>query len=93
MADPGKQSIMSSTFSTYVNSLTADAKQRYSTKLLYDSGTASLPDPYALTEKWSTNPNTWPDLTFGGIYLYLIDTPSIYNKDSMKAYKSLEAYK
>ena len=83
MADPGKQSIMSSTFSTYMNSLTADAKQRYSTKLLYDSGTASLPDPYALTEKWS----------IGDIYLYLIDTPSNHNKDSMTAYKSLEAYK
>ncbi|XP_041354900.1 uncharacterized protein LOC121372566 isoform X1 [Gigantopelta aegis] len=31
--------------------------------------------------------------SFGDVYLYLIDTPSIYNKDSMKAYKSLEAYK
>jgi hypothetical protein len=36
---------------------------------------------------------SYPDLTFGDIYLYLIDTPSIYTKESMKAYKSLEAYR
>lgn len=82
-----------SKFSTYYHSLPNDAKNRYSTKLFYDAGTKSLPDPYVLTEKWSTDPNTWPDLTFGDIYLYLIDTPSIFTKESMKAYKSLEAYK
>ncbi|CAC5369625.1 unnamed protein product [Mytilus coruscus] len=82
-----------SKFSTYYHSLPNDTKNRYSTKLFYDAGTKSLPDPYVLTEKWSTDPNTWPDLTFGDIYLYLIDTPSIFTKESMKAYKSLEAYK
>ncbi|CAC5403623.1 unnamed protein product [Mytilus coruscus] len=69
--------------------LRIDIQQSY----IYDAGTKSLPDPYVLTEKWSTDPNTWPDLTFGDIYLYLIDTPSIFTKESMKAYKSLEAYK
>ena len=82
-----------SSFSPYVNTLSLDAKQRYNSKLLCDSATNNLPDPYSLTEKWSTNPDTWPDLTFGDIYLYLIDTPSIYTKESMKAYKSLEAYR
>ena len=82
-----------SIFSPYVNTLSLDAKQRYTSKLLYDYGTKSLPDPYSLAEKWSTNPDSWPDLTFGDIYLYLIDTPSIYTKESMKAYKSLEAYR
>jgi hypothetical protein len=78
-----------SIFSPYVNILSQDAKQRYNSKLLYDSATKSLSDPYSLTDKWNTN----PALTFGDIYLYLIDTPSIYTKESMKAYKSLEAYR
>ena len=82
-----------SIFSPYVNTYSQDAKQLYNSKLLYDSGSKSLPGPYSLTEKWSTNPDTWPDMTFGDIYLYLIDTPSIYTKESMKAYKSLEAYR
>ncbi|XP_021342823.1 uncharacterized protein LOC110443137 [Mizuhopecten yessoensis] len=81
-----------SDLSKYATSLPTDAKLRYSTKLLYNNGTEKLPDPYALTEKWDPNPSTWPDLTFGDIYLYLIDTPSIYTKESMKAYKSLDAY-
>jgi hypothetical protein len=50
-----------SIFSPYVNTLSLDAKQRYNSKLLCDSGTNSLPDPYSLTDKWSTNPDTWPD--------------------------------
>lgn len=91
--DTSSKSKLTDNISAYVNSLSFDAKQRYTTKLLFGAGTKSLPDPYFLTEKWSSDPNTWPDLTFGDIYLYLIDTPSIYNKDSMKAYKSLEAYK
>ncbi|CAG2215690.1 unnamed protein product [Mytilus edulis] len=92
MADNSNSISPEQLYSSYVNSLTPDAKQRYQTKLLYAYGTKSLPDPYVLTDKWSTNPCTWPDLTFGDIYVYLIDTPSIYTKDSMKAYKSLEAY-
>jgi len=79
--------------SPYVGSLSTESKERYHRKLLYDCETKTLPDPYSLSGKWSTNPGNWPDLTFGDIYLYLIDTPSIYTKDSMKAYKSLEAYK
>ncbi|CAC5420381.1 unnamed protein product [Mytilus coruscus] len=93
MADKTNTSSSSlNNLSTYANSLSVEAKQRYSTKLLYNTGTKSLPDPYAIAEKWSSDPSTWPDLTFGDIYLYLIDTPSIYTKESMKAYKSLDAY-
>ncbi|XP_041374186.1 uncharacterized protein LOC121387226 [Gigantopelta aegis] len=88
-----KKLVLNGPLSAYASALTPEAKQRYYRKLLYDSETKTLPDPYSLGGKWSTNPSNWPDLTFGDIYLYLIDTPSIYNKDSMKAYKSLEAYK
>ena len=44
-------------FSVYFESLSQEAQQRYRTKLVYDAGTKNLPDPYSITEKWSTNPN------------------------------------
>jgi len=37
-------------------------------KLLYNQGSCSLP------ENWSKSPDTWPDLTFGDIYLYSISS-------------------
>ena len=79
--------------SAYANSLSEEAKRRYKVKLLYNQGSCSLPDPYHLSENWSKSPDTWPDLTFCDIYLYLIDTPSMFTRESMKAYKSLDAYK
>lgn len=33
-----------------------------------------------------------PDLTYGDIYEYLIESPGQYTKESLKAYKSFEAY-
>ncbi|XP_048734036.1 uncharacterized protein LOC125650107 isoform X2 [Ostrea edulis] len=93
MALSMKKSTDNDILSTYANSLSEEAKRRYTVKLLYNRGTCSLPDPYHLTENWSRSPDTWPDLTFGDIYLYLIDTPSLFTKESMKAYKSLDAYK
>lgn len=77
--------------SDYVKSLDSTAKSRYLTKLKYNKGSSSLPDPYCL-KNWQNNPSLWPDVTFGDIYTYLIDTPGIYTKESLKAFKSLEAY-
>ena len=34
-----------------------------------------------------------PEITFANIYIYLIQFPSSYMGESMKAYKSLDAYK
>ena len=34
-----------------------------------------------------------PDLQYPDIYNYLINFPSSYSRDSLKAYKSLEGYK
>ncbi|XP_069108751.1 uncharacterized protein [Argopecten irradians] len=94
MADKATQPSFSSIdLSTYASSLPPDAKQRYISKLSYHSGTQKLPDPYLSSGKWDPSPSTWPDLTFGDIYFYLVDTPSIYTYDSMRAFKSLEAYK
>lgn len=51
-----------------------------------------IPDPYALANGWTTEVGDWPRVIFGDIYMYLIDSPGTYTKESMKAYKSLEAY-
>ena len=34
----------------------------------------------------------WPAVEFGQIYVYLIDSPGSYTRETMKAYSSLEAY-
>lgn len=34
----------------------------------------------------------WPPLEFGDIYTYLIDTQGLFTEESLKAYKSLEAF-
>ena len=77
--------------SDQVKSLDPVARSRYHFKLSYDKGASSLPDPYNL-KGWTNNPISWPDLTFGDPYMYLIETPDIYRTESLKAFKSLEAY-
>ena len=73
--------------SEYFTALDPVAKSRYESKLTYKGRSNEeimLPDPYAFKE-WHNDPRSWPDLTFG-------DTPGIYTRESLKAYKSLEAY-
>ena len=79
--------------STNFQSLSYQAKARYIEKLKLSCGQV-LPDPYQLESAlWSDDPKTWPDVEFGDIYTNLVDTPGQFTKTSMKAYKSLEAYK
>ncbi|XP_033747958.1 uncharacterized protein LOC117332976 [Pecten maximus] len=77
----------------YIEDQPREARQRYETKLTYDKGQKSLPNPYRLSSGWVNDISTWPDLTYGDIYNYLIDSPGVYTKESMKAYKSLDAYR
>jgi len=44
-------------------------------------------DPYSISESWTDDVNSWPEVT------YLIDSPGMYTKEAMKAYKSLEAWR
>jgi hypothetical protein len=78
--------------SAYFQDLLPVAKLRYTEKLQYDRRTRDLPDPYALQGGWCDDPSLWPDLTFGDVYTYLIDTPGIYTRSALKAHKSLLAY-
>ena len=41
---------------------------------------------------WSVELSKLPDLTWGDVYNYLINTTSTYTKEKLKAYKLLEAY-
>ena len=48
-------------------------------------------DPYEIKE-WVDDVELWPELEFGDIYTYLIDGKGIYTKETLKSYKSLDAY-
>ena len=47
--------------------------------------------PQLLAERWDENINKFSDITWRDVTGYLIETPSLYTKESMIAYKSLEA--
>lgn len=69
-------------------------KIRYTKKiaLLFD-GKANCIDPYALpSNQWTNDPVKWPAIEFGQIYMYLIESPGMFTKEKLKAYKSLDAY-
>ena len=69
-----------------------DDAQCYIKKLTLTTGEC-LPDPYTLVaEKREENINKFPDITWRDVTEYLIETPSLYTKESMKAYKSLEVF-
>lgn len=52
-----------------------------------------LEDPFATAdERWSEDLSKWPDVEFGDVYTNLTDTKGAYTKESLRAYKSLEAY-
>ena len=50
-----------------------------------------LPDPYVLEKDWEGDVKLLPDLEWPEMYHYLINTPSEFTKESLKAHKSLEA--
>jgi hypothetical protein len=77
----------------YIEDQPYEAQVRYLEKQKYNKGTQSLPDPYKLVTNWVNDMTVWPDVTFGDIYAYLIESPGIYTKEALKAYKSLEAYR
>ena len=79
------------TTSEYFNGLTPNDKAHYTKKLTLNNDEI-LPDPYSIKEGWSDDVGLLPDVAYPDIYTYLIETPSEFTKDKLKAYKSLEAY-
>ena len=51
----------------------------------------NLPDPKDL-DNWNNDVALVPSVTWLDVTSYLVDTPSIFSKTSLRAYKSLEAY-
>lgn len=73
--------------SEYFNGLPVQDRMAYTSKLTLSNG-ATLPDPYSLSGQRVKDLTKWPKLQWPDIYVYLTDTPSVYTKDTLKAYKS-----
>ena len=85
------QKAMSRKYSHYFYELEDTEKCRYTQKLDKLGGIDDpyLQEPSVVGEDW----NSWPSVEYPDIYNYLIQTPSLYTGESLKAYKkSLEAY-
>lgn len=78
--------------SKYIDSLNFSARKQYLEKLKI--GGQVLSDPYSMPDEdcWCNDVTKWPELLFGDIYTYLINTEGLFTKEKFKAYKSLEAY-
>ncbi|XP_057710218.1 uncharacterized protein LOC130928038 isoform X4 [Corythoichthys intestinalis] len=75
-----------------VNSLDALHKRRYVEKLQF----IHSPDPYLMPKSMFFDPlasPSLPDICYPDIYNYLVHTKSAYSHESLKNFKSLEAYK
>ena len=49
--------------------------------------------PYQIpSDAWKNNPTKWPGIKFPDIYVYLIETPGVITRESMKNKKSLEVH-
>ena len=69
-----------------------EAQKRYTSKLTTDDGVC-LPDPYSISDDlWQNDVKKWPNLEFGDLFMYLIESEGTFTKEKLKAYKSLEAY-
>ena len=77
-------------YSEYYRKLDMNGKKRYNEKL--DS--LQLDDPYTFDPRPGMySPADVPDIEYPDIYNFLINTPSPYTREELKAYKSLEGYK
>ena len=69
---------------TYSSNLNSNDRKKYEEKLITADGTV-LPDLYTLVESWKDNAKLLPDITWADIYNYLINTPSLYTNENLKA--------
>ena len=77
--------------SEYYLNLESEDKKRYKEKLTLSNGELLL-DPNVLDVEWKEEVHDIPDLCFSDICSYLINTPSDYTKENLKAYKPFEIY-
>lgn len=83
---------MAANTNEYYSKLPEEDRKSYDKKLTLKSG-EKLPDPYQIESKqWIDAYDSIPDISSRDVSEYLLDTPSEFTKESIKAYKSLEAY-
>ena len=76
--------------SRYFESLTNTDKADCKRKLTFSTGEL-LSDPFTI-KNWKCDESLLPDISWPDIYNYLIEYPSVFSKESLKIYKSLEGY-
>ncbi len=82
-------------FSYYYLTLDETSQNRYSEKLYVLGG---IDDPYitlddAAAREQGLEWHNWSTVLYPDIYNYFMETPSVYTKKEIRAYKSLEGYK
>ena len=83
----------SRTLSPYFRSLPYLAKGCYLKKLGMLG--VDFSDPYSMADKGTPSATTveWPATAYGDIYNFLINSTSLFTRETLKAYKSMEGYK
>ena len=76
---------------SYFNELQKEDKAKYKHKLTLTNGQL-LPDLYGIVENMKTDVKRIPDISWGDMYNYQVNSPSEYTYDNVKAYRSLEAF-
>ena len=69
--------------SSYLNELQKERKAKYMRKLTLTNGQL-LPDPYGIVENWKSDAKLIPDVSWGDMYNYLINSPSEFTHDNLK---------
>ncbi|GFX60367.1 hypothetical protein TNCV_1807161 [Trichonephila clavipes] len=79
--------------SVYYMELDETAKARYDEKLSCNGN--KLPDPFdqsTIEHVLVYNKKLWPPITFGDIYMYLVEKECTYTREKMRNHKSLDAF-
>ena len=75
----------------YARNLAPEAFQRYKQKISI-CGLECC--PYQLVfQDLTEDPRQWPDVTHGDIWEYLVNSPGVFTQQTMRNFKSLEAYR
>nr|XP_055065240.1 uncharacterized protein LOC129447500 [Misgurnus anguillicaudatus] len=76
--------------SDYFTTLCVPERRRYIEKL---NIIGLCQCPFSLpSSSWRNDPTEWPNVNYGDIYNYLIESPGIYTHNLMKNFRSLDAH-
>ena len=70
--------------SSYFSELQKEDKAKYNRKLTSTNGQL-LPDLYGTVENWKSDAKLMPDVSWGDMYNYLVNSPIEYTHDNLKA--------